>query len=480
MIQRSLSEKAYAFTEENRLFETPSTVVVGVSGGADSMALLHLLHSRHDADLRLIAVHIHHGLRGDEADRDEALVRSYCVEHAIEYVCEHADVRAVAQEMGVGTEEAGRRVRYEVLERVRRERGAAVIATAHNADDVAETVLMHILRGSGVGGLCGIPAKRGHVVRPLLDCTRAEIEAYCAQNSVPFVVDSTNADPTYTRNRVRHQLLPLMRQLNPSVTSALHRLRASAAQDEAYFAALAEQVMSEALLTDGSFDREHLLALAPSVRVRLWKRLLSQHGCESYTERHIDALESALAANRGRVYLSNACSVCVSADRVRLFTDHCAADELHIAVDSLPLRFVFDGKEHILQPMLREELTSLQNVHKKFVNYALDYDRIQGSLSVRCRREGDRFHPAGRQVGKTLKSLFQELRVPTYYRDTLPLLCDDAGIVLMPGVACDSRVCPDDSTKHFLVWLIDGEPSYTLSYLMNARAVDTDTTEFKE
>lgn len=462
MITPSLTEKVYAFTDKNRLFTAPATVVVGVSGGADSMALLHVLHTWRVDGLRVIAVHIHHGLRGEEADRDEALVRAYCAERGIDCVVKRADVCALAKQWNIGTEEAGRRVRYDAFARVCREESADVIATAHNANDVAETVLMHILRGSGIGGLCGIPAKRGQIVRPLLDCTRAEIEAYCAENGIPTIVDSTNADPVYTRNRVRHQLLPLLRELNPSVESALLRLRASASQDECFFTALAEQALDDARLADGAVNRTLFLQQPPSVRVRMWKLLLAQCGCGSYTERHIDALEGILSVNRGTVYLPDGCRVCVSADQIKGFANHCRTQPLCIPVDSLPMRFILDDREHVLQSATREEIVSLQNVHKKFFNYAIDCDRIQGSLTVRSRRDGDRFHPAGRRVGKTLKSLFQELRIPTYDRDTYPLLCDEKGIVLMPGVACDSRVCPDDSTKHFLVWLTDGEPSYTV------------------
>ncbi len=480
MITSALTEKVYAFTEKNRLFETPATVVVGVSGGADSMALLHVLHTWQGEGLRVIAVHIHHGLRGEEADRDEAIVRTLCAENGIDYVCERADVNALATEWNVGTEEAGRRVRYDVFERVRREKNADVIATAHNADDVVETVLMHILRGSGVGGLCGIPAKRGIIVRPLLDCTRAEIEAYCAENGVPYIVDSTNVVPIYTRNRVRHELLPLLREMNPSVDAALLRLRASASQDENFFAALAEQALGDARLADGAVDRVRFRQQPPSVRVRMWKLLLAQCGCGSYTERHIDALEGILSANRGTVLLPGGCRVCVSADRVKGFADHREAGTLYIPIESLPLRFVLDDREHVLLNLTREEIESLQNVHKKFFNYAVDCDKIQGSLTVRSRREGDRFHPAGRRVGKTLKSLFQELRIPTYDRDTYPLLCDEDGIVLMPGVACDRRVRPDDGTKHFLVWLTDGKPSYTLNTLLDDTPHGAQPTEPKE
>jgi tRNA(Ile)-lysidine synthetase-like protein len=199
-----------------------------------------------------------------------------------------------------------------------------------------------------------------------------------------------------------------------------------------------------------------------------------------YTERHIDALEAALIANRGTVHLADGYRACISADRIKLFCDCDHLDSLRVPVETLPLHILINGKEHVLQRMTREEWNVLKNVHKKFFKYALDYDKIQGSLVVRCRQEGDRFHPVGRRVGKTLKSLFQELSVPTYYRDTLPLLCDDDGIVLLPGVACDGRVCPNDSTKHFLVWLIDSKPSYTLSYLMGENSKDCDITEPKE
>ncbi len=462
----SFAEKVYAFTEKNALIFGGSTVVVGVSGGADSMALLHVLSAWRD-DLRVVAVHVHHGLRGEEADRDEALVRKFCADNDINYICERANVRLIAQEFGIGEEEAGRRVRYNTFERIRDEQNADVIATAHTADDNVETVLMHVLRGSGIGGLCGIPAKRGRIVRPLLDCTRAEIEAYCAENAIPYIVDSTNNDPTYTRNRVRHQLMPLMREINPSVAAAIARLRSSAMQDEAYFTELASASLANARCADGSYLREEFLRQHTSVRVRMWKALLSENRCDDYTQRHIDALENALRANRGTVYLSGGYSVCVSAGRLKCFSEQQNDNSRLISVDELPFRLYMNGCEHILQCVTREEMLSLQNVHKKFLKFALDYDKIQGGLTIRGRRDGDHFHPAGRNVGKTLKSLFQEMRVPTYDRDEVLLLCDENGIVLMPGVACDSRVCPTDSTKHFLVWLIDGKPSYMLNSYMD-------------
>lgn len=479
MMNTNFTDKVIRFTHENTLISLPSTVLVGVSGGADSMALLHVLHTWPEEGLRVCAVHVHHGLRGSEADRDEALVRRFCADNAIPLEVVHADVRALAQQKQCGLEEAGRHVRYATFEQLRERLGADYIATAHTASDAVETMLMHLVRGTGVSGLVGIPAKRGCVVRPLLSCTRQEIEDYCAAQAIPFITDSSNTDTAFTRNRIRHELLPALRALNPSIDSALLRLRDSAVQDEAVW----QQMAGEALTSkhaDDSVDSAAFLRQPPSVRVRMWKRLLAQNGCFSFTEKHIDALEAALSANRGTVYLPDGYYVTVSSDRIKCFDASPERVDGTIAVPILPARIVLGGQEHVLQMFSRDEMGTFQNVHKKFFKYSIDCDRIQGGLYLRCRRDGDEFHPACRRVGKTLKKLYQELRVPVYYRDTYPLLCDDAGILLMPGVGCDSRACPDDSTKHFLVWLINGEPSYTLHYLMGDTPDSRGTTESKE
>ena len=465
----SLGDKAFNFTTENSLLPKGSRVVVGVSGGADSMALLHFLHTCELLAVSPIAVHIHHGLRGEEADRDEALLRAYCAEHAIEYVCERVDVRVLAAQFGIGEEEAGRRARYAAFERMRVQRGADAIATAHNADDATETVLMHLLRGCGVGGLCGIPARRGCIVRPLLCCSRAEIEAYCNQMGISYVVDSTNGDVAYTRNSVRHRLLPLLREMNPSVDAALQRLSRSAAADEAYFSRAALRVLETAVQTDGSYAVDELLRADKTVRMRAWKRLLTDGGCHSYTERHLESLENILHSGCGTARLADGYSVQVSSGRLKLFSEAMTVDAADIRVDCLPFVLTVGEHTHVLRRVSRDELDLFENIHKKFSYFSLDYDKILGNLTIRRRRDGDRYHPAGRRVGKSLKELFLELRVPSYERDKALLLCDEQGVVLMPGVACDERVRPQEDTKDFLVWTVDGEPPYTLNYLQGGQ-----------
>ena len=194
MMKTNLRDKVVRWTAEKDLFAAPCHVLLGLSGGADSMALLDVLTHWPDAQLQVSAVHINHGLRGECADRDEAFVRKYCEERGILLTVIHADVAAVARDSHLTVEEAGRQVRYEQFEQVRSAIGADYVLTAHTADDHVETVLMHILRGCGIDGLAGIPVVRGNVRRPLLACSREEIEKYCVQNGVPFVTDETNED----------------------------------------------------------------------------------------------------------------------------------------------------------------------------------------------------------------------------------------------------------------------------------------------
>ena len=192
--------RALETIQRHHLLAPGAAVIAAVSGGADSMALLFLLEEiREEFSLKLSAAHIHHGLRGAEADRDEALVRDTCKRLQIPLSTLHADVALEAERTGEGIEECGRRVRYAYLESLDEH---ALIATAHTLDDQLETFLMHFARGAGLHGLCGIPAKRGRIIRPLIDCTREEIEAYCAQRQIPYVIDSTNLSHDYVRNRV--------------------------------------------------------------------------------------------------------------------------------------------------------------------------------------------------------------------------------------------------------------------------------------
>ena len=434
-------EKVYTFTGEKALFSAPCHVLVGVSGGADSMALLHVLTHWPVAGLQVSAVHIHHGLRGKHADNDEAFVRQYCENNGVDLIVYHEDVSALANAEGLTIEEAGRKIRYGDFEVCRQSIGADYILTAHTASDQAETVLMRIIRGTGVDGLVGIPVAHGTVRRPLLSCSRNEIEAYCRDYGIAYVTDETNADMRFTRNRIRHEIIPLLQQINPAVDEALARLSSHAFEDATFI----RQYVDKA----HTINVVGLNELPKPVLSRVVTDLLMENGVVSYDQYHIQSIRALIGKGHGSVCLPGGVSAVITSNELLFKSTATNTTEAFepIPVSSFPYSFTINGQAYRITLD-----THAKNVHSLFSTNVLDYDKIQGKLCVRSRREGDTIHPAGRGVGKSLKKLMNEYKIPVSHRDNYPLLCDEQGVVLIPGHTCDERVRVTEDTKHFLVW----------------------------
>ncbi len=283
-------------------------VLVATSGGPDSLALLHALHACRDemglADLQ--AAHLDHGLRGDESAAEAQFVAEWCRERDIACTVGRADVAALKTVRRAGTQEAARAARYAFLERTAQDTGANKIATAHTHDDQIETVLLNILRGTGLDGLRGIPLRRGPFIRPLRDTPRAAVEAYCAEQGLSPRLDPSNADTThYTRNRVRLELLPLLeRDYHPGVRDALLRLSETAAHDADYLHQQAAEMLKE--LTMGCsetrliLDARKLRALHPSLLRHVLRGALTglRGTALGVTHEHLEPLCEALAGGR--------------------------------------------------------------------------------------------------------------------------------------------------------------------------------------
>ena len=221
-----------------------------VSGGLDSMCLLEMtVRQGQKQGRRVAAAHFNHQLRGAEADRDEAFVRDWCAAREIPFFAGRGDVRAFAEKTGRTVEEAARQLRYEFLEKIRRREGFGCILTAHHADDSAETMLLNLLRGTGLKGLTGIPEKRDCILRPLLSVTRAELAAYAAEPRIPFVEDSTNGTDDAARNMLRHQVLPVLKKLNPRVVENMSRTASLLAADEAALDAACRKLLAQCAVT---------------------------------------------------------------------------------------------------------------------------------------------------------------------------------------------------------------------------------------
>lgn len=250
-----------------------SRVLCAVSGGADSMCLLHWLYTmREKRDIELFAAHFEHGLRGEESRRDAIFTQKQCEKLGVPCTVGHGDVTAFAAERKIGTEEAARELRYQFLEETAERLGCSRIATAHNLNDNAETILMNLCRGSGTRGLAGIPPVRGKIVRPLLQTSRSEIEAYLMENCIAHVEDSTNSSDDYTRNRIRHRLLPLLTEENPAVLTAIGRTAELLREDDECLCREAERFLIRNLDGD-SIPSRALLALEPPVAARVLRSL---------------------------------------------------------------------------------------------------------------------------------------------------------------------------------------------------------------
>ncbi len=451
----NLSEKAYAFTLEHCPEFAPTPVVVGVSGGADSMCLLHIVCGWRGQGFTPVAVHVIHGIRGEEAESDAEFVRQQCALWDIPLRIVRADVPHLAACERMGLEETGRAVRYAVFEKIRLECGASNILTAHTASDQSETVLLNLMRGCGTAGLSGVPVCRDRVLRPLLFADRQAIEHYCADCNVPYIHDSTNDDCRYTRNAVRHRLIPLMQEIAPSVQASLQRVARHTRMDEEYLTKVAADCLSHALCNPGVYKRDTFAGQHESIRYRMLHLALEEFNCRSMEDRHFRLLCSYIDGEGGAVQLPGGVTVDVRGGYVTVSRNALQLPiPVPVCVTGLPFDTCFGVYELSLHAYDAEEYAKMVNVHNLFAKMTIDYDTIQGDLCVRSRIPGDRLHPAGRRVGKSVKDVMQECAVPPELRDVFPLLCDDTGVLLIPGICCDERVRVTEYTKHFLVCLV--------------------------
>lgn len=421
----------FSLSEKYNMLPPGSTVICAVSGGKDSVYLLHSLRlAARERGLSLVCAHFNHRLRGEESERDENFVRELCADWGVEFHSGAGDVATFAAETGMSIEAAARELRYEYLSWLAGGLGA-VIATAHTADDNAETILLNLARGAGLKGMCGIPPVRGVIVRPLLETTRGDIEKYLTDNGIPSVEDSTNAGDDYTRNRLRHHVVPVLRDINPKFTENASRTAALLSGDEEYLSSLARDFISKNEC-GGALPASGLAELPVPVSSRVF-RTVAGRGLES---RHIDALLALCSGADPSAELSLPGMTARREYEKLVFGAPPAATipERQVIVDG-ELAFPEAGLLVKCSVMLVYE-----EVCKLFNTFYFDYERICGNISVTSRQDGDAFRPYGRNCTKTLKKLFSDANVPSVRRDLIPVFRDDAGIIAVYGFGVDERV----------------------------------------
>lgn len=417
---------------EQALFPGGGPVLLALSGGADSVAALHaLLTLQAELGITVEAAHFNHRLRGAESDGDEAFCLNLCAQWGVTIHTGGADVAAFAADRGLGVEEAARLLRYDFLHAAL---PGAKIATAHNADDNLETLLMHLLRGCGLRGLGGIPPVRGSIVRPLLCVTRADIEAYLLENGLSHREDSSNRSDDYLRNRIRHQALPALRQEAPDLPLRALETALSLRADESFLSAQAAALL-ESAHTDGGWQVEALRSAPAPLQLRALSQLLREAGGHDVTRAHLEAAQALLYTN------NPAAKADFPGLHLRREYGLLTAEPLPAAAH-IPSRLVPmpgrlsmpDGQVLVCENGV---FTPGQMAYPQ--EFALNPALLDG-LTVRSRRCGDCLRGLGGE--KPLKKWLIDCKIPAASRDAVPVLEAAGRVVAVFGVGADPSFRP--------------------------------------
>lgn len=450
-----MNNKAQNTVKRFDMLQKGDNVVVGVSGGADSMALLRFLHSNKDIfGISVTACHVNHGLRGEEADRDERFVTDYCNAHNIECRVIRADVNARAQRDGMGTEEAGRAVRYEFFNSIGSEKPPYKIATAHTLSDSAETVLINMLRGTGINGLAGIPPVRDNVIRPLIECTREDVELYCRENGLKFVTDSTNLTDCYLRNKLRHAVIPVLRDCNGDFYSSLSKMTEILREDSEYLAAVSKDAYDRASLPDAldisQIKNEHVAVLSRVVMNFFRDNSIT---CDRL---HVDQTVSAIRKGDGCISVGGDRTVVIGKNKMTVCNVFKRKEGLQFALSENETAH-FDGKTVKTESVDKEKLQNLKKINRLLLKNYIDCDRLVGDVVLRQRKEGDSIKLHGRGVTKSLKKLLSEANIDHQKRWETVVICDCDGVIWVEGFGCAERVSISDKTQRAFNIIIDVE-----------------------
>ena len=433
----------FDFIERHGLFKRKDRIGAAVSGGADSMVMLVILKK---LGYDVTALHFEHGIRGDESKSDMRFVRDFCEQNAIPFVCGCADVPGMRKK-GESMETAARRLRYEFFERSAKEHGLKCIATAHHADDNAETVIMNLLRGSGVKGMRGISPVRGIYVRPMLALNRADIESYAQENGISFVTDSTNLDNEYTRNKIRNSVLPVFREINPNYAAAVNRAcELAAAQDDAFQSIVRAETERISLETKHgiALDTAELNKMPDGLAGEVIRYAVSRVcPLKDIEKSHYEAVSALVRAGRtGKSFsLDGKFAAFISYNRLII------ADKLYKMVRYGEFELALSGSTDVWEAELVCENAEerMPKAPDSFTQY-FDAEKLKGAV-VRARRQGDVFRGLGASGGKKLKEWMIDKKVPSFLRDGVPLLARGSEVLWIIGFGVGENAKVTKKTK---------------------------------
>lgn len=419
-----MNNKINKTVEKFNMLNYGDTILVGCSGGADSMLLLnYFLSVKQKMGLNLIVAHVEHGIRGKESLDDAEFVKDFCLDNGIEFHLLSIDAVKESKKLGIGVEEYSRKRRYEFFNSIKCDK----IATAHNLSDNAETVLFRLARGTGLKGICGIPAVRGKIIRPLIELSASEVRKYCDDNGIKYRIDSTNLCNDYSRNFIRNKIIPLMLKVNDNFYGNIKTFTENISQDNDFINKYTDDIYPS-VVTDEGLKISVLNEYHLSVKKRVLMRYFSENGL-TLDFFHINSVLRLFSVNSKTQIKGNYFAV---------------SDGKYLRIADFSL-----NKSEIKFPFITQVLKNSEFDNKN-VDFFCDCDKIVGSVSVRSRENGDKIKPYKRNCTKTLKKLFNELKIPEESRSGIGIVTDDNGVIGVIGYCVDERVAVTPETKNIL------------------------------
>lgn len=435
-------------------------VVIGVSGGHDSMTLLYVLESlKKELEFEIIVAHINHGVRGKEADADENYVKDISKKLGLKFYSHKADMDLYAKKHKLTSEEAGREIRYEFFRKVLKETNSRKIAVAHNKDDQAETLLMRFMRGTGIDGLKGMEFKSQEIIRPILNIERSKIEEYCDEMGIMPRIDKTNAMPIYGRNKVRLELIPYIEDtFNSGIINTLSRTAEIMKIDsdflmkhtkEEYNRTLKEVSKSRIVL-----DTLAVRSLHEAIKTRVIRHAIEvvNTNLKGIDKKHIEEILKLIGVNETgkQINITNNIIVRISYEDLIIEKNKDIKDvRFKEKIDENGITSIEQ-----LASKIKSRVCSKEDVDIDFNNKLVkcfDYDNIKSVIYIRNRKNGDRFSPLGMKGSKKLKDFFIDEKIPKEERDKIPLILDGEEIIWVVGLRISENYKVSSSTENVLV-----------------------------
>lgn len=424
-----MNNKVLKTVKKYNMLSKGDRVLIGVSGGADSIALLEFFVSvKEKYDLDICVAHVEQGIRGEDSVNDAEFVENYCKKLGVNFYLKTIDAPNLAKKAKMGVEEYSRMARYDFFNTIECDK----IATAHNLTDNIETLLFRLARGTGLKGACSIPAVRGKIIRPFIEVSSGEIRKWCNDNNIPYRVDCTNSDSAYSRNLIRLEILPLFEKLNANYQDNIENFISDVNEDYAFIDDYVKSIYPK-IVKNNEIDLPKLNELDLSIKKRILIMFFDENGY-SLNRIHLQSVID-ITLKSGKSQIKENVFAISAKGKIRLakFNDLNKKDE-----------FV-------------TKILNIDEFKDKNIDFYCDCDKIVGNIIIRAKQAGDRIKPAGRNVSKTLKKLFNESAYPIEKRDKKIVVCDDLGIVGVIGLCADERVKVDCNTAKILTIKLPSE-----------------------